>query len=173
MRHFRPVLVAIASLAACGVERQENLKQPGGVDTAAQQILVRRTVPPDIAGCYAFFDHLGHAASESLYWAPTTGRISLGGRATKLTPVLDSGATAGMPGAYTWSIDSLADTVRILFHNGFSGTRFALGFHAGDSTLRGRATEYWDAGPPWETDGGRASAARLPCPRASKGAPAG
>ena len=73
-----------------------------------------------VVGCYAFFDSAGRAASEKLYWAPATARLDSNGHAVKLTPKLDAGALHGGPGSYRWSINATGDSLRVLFHNGFS-----------------------------------------------------
>ena len=126
-----------------------------------------------IVGCYAFFDRSGRPAYRNLDWAPATARLNEGGTATKLTPVVDSGNAEDTPGAYAWSTDWLADTVRVTFHNGRTGTQFILGFRSGSDTLQGRAIQHWEAGPPFRTDGGRASAIPIPCTRPTSGAHAG
>jgi hypothetical protein len=116
-----------------------------------------------VVGCYAFFDSAGRAASEKLYWAPATARLDSNGRAVKLTPKFDAGAPRGGPGSYRWSITAAGDTLRVLFHNGFSGTEFAFAWVGRVDTLRGRAQEHWDAGPPFVTVAGSATGVRIPC----------
>jgi hypothetical protein len=65
----------------------------------------------------------------------------------------------------TWSADSLTDTVRISFVNGFSGAEFVLSIPLGvRDTLRGRALEHWDVGPPHLSSRGVAHAIRVACP---------
>jgi hypothetical protein len=66
-----------------------------------------------------------------------------------------------------WSLDSLTDSLRVGFGSGFSGTEFVFQFHTNVSvgdTLHGRATEYWDFGPPFTTPRGKATAIRVVCP---------
>lgn len=125
-------------------------------------------VRPAVAGCYAFFDQAGRPASESLSWAPATARLDSSGRAVKLTPKFDEGRQSG-PGAYRWSLVSPGDSVHVMFHNGFSGTAFLLAQVPSGDTLRGRAREYWDFGPPFETEAGPASAVRIACPEGGAG----
>ena len=135
-----------------------------------------------LVGCWALYDSAGHRANETLYWAPFVAHLD------SSAPV---GARALRPGdrpAYkldslgrrdttrltsagrllsTWSTDSGVDTVRIAFNSGYSGTIFFLGVPktVKSDTLRGRALEFWDFGPPFTTPGGRASAVRVPCRR--------
>jgi hypothetical protein len=116
-----------------------------------------------VSGCYAFFHRSGRPAAESLYWAPSTGRLAPGGAAERLTPVRDAGGPAGLPGAYGWSVDSLGDSLRVVFHNGHSGTAFIFGLRTDGDTLRGRARSHWDVGPPFASDAGAASAVRISC----------
>ena len=60
--------------------------------------------------------------------------------------------------------DSLTDSIRLSFTDGFSGAVFVLSAPAGRTdTLGGRVFERWDAGPPFETPRGAARAIREPC----------
>jgi hypothetical protein len=64
-----------------------------------------------------------------------------------------------------WSADSLTDSVRFAFSNGFVGTAFTFAVPAeAADTLRGRAWDFWDFGPPFGKDHGRAYAVRIDCP---------
>ena len=130
---------------------------------AKRVVLKHAIVPATILGCYALLDHRGRSAAESLYWSPAMARLYTGGSAGKWTFEADTGVPATSPGNYNWAIDSVGDTLRLLFHSGFSGTEFILGVAGVGDTLRGRAVEHWDFGPPYETDGGRASAVRIAC----------
>ena len=120
-----------------------------------------------LAGCYALFDRAGHPAARSLYWAPSFTKLDTSpeGRAWKL----DAAMRTELPEdtvmeTREWTVDSLADTLRITFHNGFSGSTFVLGVRAGTDTLRGHGIEHWDFGPS-ETNAGAVSAVRIPCSR--------
>jgi hypothetical protein len=172
MRHLCAVLFVSASLvggAACGT-RAPAAKSASPVPP----VVVRAANPPWLAGCYALFNRAGRPAAESLYWAPSYARLDSGGAGT--ATALDSAGHERGPrdrrdsltigrGTRSWHVDSLADTVRLLFHSGFSGTEFLLGFRRGSDTLRGRAVEHWDFGPPFETNAGQATAVRIPCRR--------
>lgn len=64
-----------------------------------------------------------------------------------------------------WSADSLADSIRIRFTDGFTGSVFVFALPSGShsDTLFGRAYTFVDAGPPYQTDRGRAFAVRRSC----------
>ena len=92
---------------------------------------------------------------------------SLRGMWRSLVPLDTLGApsrtTRGLM-APNWSADSLSDTIRVSFVNGFSGAVFVLAAPPGHvDTLRGRALEFWDYGPS-ETRRGGAHAIRMQCP---------
>ncbi len=127
-----------------------------------------QSVRRNVVGCYALLDRAGRPAAGSLYWAPATARLDAGGRAVKLTPQFDAGRPAPAPGAYTWSIRSPGDSLRLWFHNGFSGTELVLGRATRGDTLRGRARVHQDFGPPFVTEAGPVSAVRIPCPSAAE-----
>jgi hypothetical protein len=131
--------------------------------TGAQSAPARRAQEADVVGCYALFDRTGRPAADSLYWAPAIARLDSSGRALKLAPKFDAGRPAGQPGAYRWSVGA-GDSLRVLFHTGFSGTEFVLSRASRGDTLRGRAREHWDFGPPFYTDAGAATAVRIACP---------
>lgn len=124
--------------------------------------------------CYALFDSGGQPASDSLFGAPGAVRLD--------TVPVDA---FGEPGVYravsldttghemtsrpsqvfaggVWSLHGSPDTLRLRFHDGFSGTVFNLVpvDKAGD-TLTGHAIESFDAGPTTRHDGVRA--VRAPC----------
>lgn len=118
-----------------------------------------------VAGCYALFDSAGRSAAGRFHWAPATTRLEPGGRAVKLTPERDSGSLAPLPGTYRWTITMRGDSVRVVFHSGFSGTVFLFSMSTPGDTLRGRALGNWDFGPPFTTNEGAAMAVRMACPQ--------
>ena len=136
--------------------------------------------PGDLAGCYALFDHAGRPASDSLYFAPAYARLETVRRSRARTGMprswgvtrLDTARRAmtgndDQRGFLFWAPDSLSDSVRVMFHTGFSGTEMILGPPAARSdTLRGRAIGHWDFRD--DTDEGRVTAVRVPCPAARK-----
>ena len=163
----RRTLVALLTLSlgtvACRAAAREEspaLKPPASP-------LDRFAIPAELLGCYALYDHRGRPAAESLYWAPVATRLDtipphgawkLDATGQRMGPEVM--AREPWP---TWTIDSLADTVRIEFHSGFSGTLFVLGFRRGNDTLHGHALSERDIGPPWVTDAGAATAVRVRC----------
>jgi hypothetical protein len=80
----------------------------------------------------------------------------------KLTPKFDAGRSGG-PGSYRWTVDPPGDSLRVLFHSGFSGTEFVLALAGVGDTLRGQAVEHWDFKP--DTHAGSATAVRIECPK--------
>ncbi len=66
-----------------------------------------------------------------------------------------------------WWADSLTDSVRLSFSNGFSGAFLVFLARRGVpfDTLHGQIANAWDFGPPFVTDRAPARAVRLPCPR--------
>jgi len=72
----------------------------------------------------------------------------------------------GIRGRVTWRADSLTDSIRIAFSNGFSGSTFVLAVVPQaplPDTVYGYAREFHDAGPPWTTAMGSTMAVRVPC----------
>jgi len=125
----------------------------------------------DLIGCYALYFERGRVdgslfnAAPSVRldsmpfrspWRSMTG-LSLAGHPTPLREL-------SLPSL--WTADSLTDSVRLSFVDGFSGAVFVLDAPAGRTdTLRGRVFESWDAGPPFVTPRGLAHAVRESCPR--------
>ena len=151
------------------------------VGSAQGRPLARKTLRPDLIGCWAFYDNRGDRADRSLYWAPAFARLD-----TSVVRLDRGAAPAVLRAAYKldslrraaevvgrmerlglsfWTADSLADTVRVSFSSGFSGTEFVLAVPRGHraDTIRGRAVEFWDFGPPFITPAGAAYAVRVPC----------
>jgi hypothetical protein len=138
----------------------------------------RAALRPEALGCWALYDGDGHAAEGKIDWAPTyvallredatspvTGRRRAVRYDASWTP-LPLGRERGIPGATTWSADSLSDTIRIGFNSALGGSVFVLGMADAAqtaTTLYGRAFEFSDAGPPWSTPRGTVNATRVPC----------
>ena len=143
------------------------------------------TVPParlslraELVGCYALSAG-EHPLSQSEYynasglvwldtsvarqWAPSEAFRMLVPLDSSLDPTSRSRRHVGP----SWSADSLTDSVRLSFSDGFSGAFLVLLAPAGVrvDTLRGRVANAWDFGPPFVTDRAPARAVRLPCPR--------
>ena len=138
--------------------------------------LQRHALRRDVLGCYALFGADGQRVDTTYYNASPIVRldsISVRGSGDSVmwgnVEALDtlgrpSRTTRGMSGP-SWSADSLSDTIRVSFVNGFSGAEFVLNAPVGGgNTLRGRAAEHWDFGPR-TTRRGAAHAQRIDCPR--------
>lgn len=128
-------------------------------------------LPERLAGCYALFDRGGRPASDStLFFAPPYVRLdttTLGparGHASVWTLTrLDADLRPLPEHAFLSWAAAGPDSVRVVFHTGFSGTAMKLQARADSDTLRGRATRHRDYGPPHELDGGPVTAVRVPC----------
>jgi hypothetical protein len=140
--------------------------------------LPRRTLRLEVLGCYALFGADGRRVDTTYYNASPLVRLDSGSASGTVDSVagmlrdlvaLDtlgrpSRTTRGLLGP-TWTADSLSDTIRVSFVNGFSGAEFVLAAPPrGGDTLRGRAVEHWDFGPA-TTRRGAAHAVRIACPR--------
>jgi hypothetical protein len=125
-----------------------------------------------VVGCFALYFERGRV-DGSLYNATPSVRLDTMARDStrgvrSLTGLTVTGHPVSPRRAYartSWMADSLTDSVRLSFVDGFSGAVFVLNAEAGRTdTLRGRVLESWDAGPPFETARGAAYAIREPCP---------
>jgi hypothetical protein len=143
-------------------------------------VLRRSGLVSSVLGCWRLYDSAGASAGRSLYWTSSLARLdsdaqgppNFGGIdrvAVKLDSVGEPILARGMDRQIQhigWSADSLADSIRVAFSSGFSGTIFVFGFPKGTAhadTLRGRAIKFGDVGPPFNSDGGRAHAIRVQC----------
>jgi hypothetical protein len=143
------------------------------------QAPIRAGLRQDFVGCYALFTAMGTRVDSTFYNA---------GPLVHLDSTRDRDlASAGVPGMYRvavrldtsgramtakhahsigaiWWADSLSDSIRLSFSNGFSGAFLTLvDPRPRSDTLRGWIEEHWDFGPP--TTHGPASAVRIPCIR--------
>lgn len=149
------VLIAAATIVSC----RRDFDEP--------TVLARRTIPGELPGCYEI-------ALDSSIAAPPPARA--GDPAPQRRDTIDlvpAGATAMLAlGVYPWSVDSLADSVRIGTATGMepSGPLYVLGFRPGADTLRGRLVLLTDKGPPFIYDGGRIWAVRITCRLRTNGA---
>jgi hypothetical protein len=145
-------------------------------------VIPRRALRDDVLGCYALFGEDGRRVDTTYYNAsPVVALDSMPWRMSDSVRMDDSlrgmwrrlfafdtlgdvsRTTRGM-NPPDWSADSLSDTIRVSFVNGFSGAVFVLAAPPGHvDTLRGRALEFWDYGPS-ETRRGSAYAIRVRCP---------
>jgi hypothetical protein len=149
-------------------------------DARAQRPIIRNGLRADLLGCYALYSDPPRVG-RSLYNASPfvrldSSRVGTFGSDTipgviralvrvyateeQVTPARRSSRDP------TWMADSLTDTVRLSFVNGFSGAVFVLAAPGNrPDTLTGRRFERWDFGPPFETTHGPARAIRRPCNR--------
>ncbi|HYW14142.1 MAG TPA: hypothetical protein VE871_19410 [Longimicrobium sp.] len=170
MRSFlRPTwTLLVLGIAGCG------RPDAGGAPSVARVVL-----PRDMAGCYTVHDRHGGPTPDSLYFAPPRVRLHAepasrqardraGGTAWALTK-LDAG---GRPAESRerdrlllyWAADTLSDSVRINFNAGLSGSELiVLPRPAPADTIRGRAVEHWDMGPPFTTEAGPVTMIRIAC----------
>ncbi len=142
--------------------------------------LVRDELRVEVLGCYALYDDRGQRVDSSFYNASPLVRLDsavVGITARDTFPgvvrVLVRLDTAGRrvdridsrtQFGPTWSADSLSDSLRLSFVDGFSGAVLTLATPRDHpDTLRGHAEEHWDAGPK-VTARGRVYAVRLACP---------
>jgi hypothetical protein len=139
---------------------------------------VRTEVSAGVPGCYALY--AGHREVDSSFYNAThlvrldstvsrsferQGRRVLFRALRRLDArghELDNEDTRGS-GFFSWWADSLTDTLRLSFVDGFSGAALALAKDRGTDTLRGRIEEHWDAGPPFVTNQQPAYAIKIPC----------
>ena len=144
----------------------------------AQRPLLRNGLRAELVGCYALFTAPAGDAQRSLYNASASVRLDSqavdprGSRSSStalrlLTPLTAPNAPmVASPRQFTrtWTADSLTDTVRLSFVDGFSGAVFVFAApRTNPDTLFGRRSEHWDFGPPFETTHGLARAIRQPC----------
>ena len=139
-------------------------------------ILARRALRSEVLGCYALYGDNGRRVDTTYYNASPVVRLDstvsphVADRFAGMLRVLVSLDTLGQPDEPTsgvlpptWRSDSLTDTIRLSFVNGFSGAEFSFAAPRGSlDTLRGRAAEHRDFGPS-TTNRGAARALRIPC----------
>jgi hypothetical protein len=161
---FLRLVFVLVALGACRSEHGEHV--------------ARDALRPELVGYYALFGDDGQAVDSAYYNASPLVRLDTS--AVGVTPHDDrpgvlrvlhrldaagrrldafDSRTAFGP---VWSADSLTDSIRISFSDGFSGAYFVLAASVSHlDTLRGHAEEHWDFGPP--TGRGRARAVRVRC----------
>lgn len=160
------VLVALGAMA-CG--------QSPGTEIADNRVVL----PRDLVGCYALFDHHGRPPSDSLPFAPPKVRLDSarherslreGSAETRWALArLDEGGRAiteqGRQPVLYWFADPASDSVRVRLSTGFYGSELVIDPRTRGDTLRGRATEHTDLGPPQhaDADAGPVTMIRIPC----------
>lgn len=152
-----------------------------GVASAQAPVLTRRALRREALGCFTLFDAHRQSTWGRLRNAPAIARLVSAPNAldTHLYPpgatyrrvesrdmgnyvIVESSPNRLAP---VWSADSLSDSIRILFSDGYTGSGLIFALPSGDraDSLVGRAYTFVDAGPPYRTDRGRAFAVRRPC----------
>ena len=167
----------LAASAALAVAACAAAPEPSDSAVArSREIPLRLTLREDVVGCYALYAH-GRLLDSSYYNSAPSVELSaatfdsvqgLGGASRHLLPLdVDEAYRRRVAEADfgpSWSADSLSDSVRLSFVDGFSGTELVLAAPPEKpDTLRGRVFESWDFGPPFETTHGPAYAVRRPC----------
>jgi hypothetical protein len=135
--------------------------------------LLRNGLRAELVGCYALSTTGGGGAERQLYNVSALIRLDsqpveylTPGVVRTVVPLAPANLPTAHPRPFTprWTADSLTDTVRLSFVDGFSGGVFVLAARPGrPDTLAGRRFERWDFGP-METGHGPARAIRQPCP---------
>jgi hypothetical protein len=136
----------------------------------------RQTLRTEVIGCYALYfergrvdGSLSHATPsvrlDSALWRRWEGDSAHGGRRLLTALSANGRPNLRLPPLVRpqWIADSLTDSVRFSFNDGFSGAEFVLNAAPGQmDTLRGRVFEHWNTGP-FQTSRGPAYALRQPC----------
>jgi len=165
MQLHRPVVAALIALGS--------IKLP-----LAAQGSVRNSLRVDLLGCYALFTGAGHRVDSNFYRASPNVRLDstvypvfvahkefgarrrlarLDANGRHIDPSFGQGPLG--PG---WWVDSLVDSLRVSFSDGFSGAFVTVAVPPTHSdTLRGRIEEDWDYREP--TSLGPAYAVRVAC----------
>jgi hypothetical protein len=136
---------------------------------------VRNALRGDLVGCYALFAEGGKRVDSSFYNASPLVHLDSAVHpvfathretgARRLLMRLDRNGhrlTVTGPRLALWWADSLSDSIRVSFSDGFSGAFLTLAAPSRRSdTLQGRIEEEWDFDTP--TRQGPAYAVRVPC----------
>ncbi|HUQ18664.1 MAG TPA: hypothetical protein VM099_03535 [Gemmatimonadaceae bacterium] len=173
--------LTVAALLFAMIESNGGDYRRARLTKQSPRIMARNALRAEALGCYELLDSAGQNASKSMEGVPAiirvdsmvdltrdmpAGMTSLRtlGAATVGTPVYRDPISRDMHPR--WSADSLTDSVRLVFTNGFTGALFALNLpvnNRGD-TLKGRAKTFVDVAP-LEGPEGNAWAVRRHCPK--------
>ena len=163
---LRPLVVSVGLGLLCACAREQRWP------------MLRNGLRSDVVGCYALYagrrrvDTSLYNASPSVQLDSTLlermSNDTIPGVFRSMTPLREprTPASSARQGrvAPRWAADSLTDTIRLSFVNGFSGAVLVLSAPRGRTdTLVGRLYESWDFGPPFETTHGPARAIRQSC----------
>lgn len=168
--------MSITCAAAVAIAYETHRRSAGPRSLPA--VAARSALRAEALGCWALYGADGRPAPFTLFLAPAVARLDSTRGSLPSTQLTSRDAFRvdsrdqrlahrynGREQAH-WSADSLSDSIRIGFSNGHSGSRLVLALPAGAATadtLRGRAYEHWDFGPPWYTFHRSAYAVRQPC----------
>jgi len=136
----------------------------------------RDALRPDVLGCYALYSSSGKLLDSSFYNSSPlieldssvvgiTARDSRPGIIRSMIRRDANGRvlTRSREWGRSWWADSLSDSIRISFSNGFSGAFVILNVPRGmPDTVWGRIEEHWDLGPTVNDRGG-IRAVRIRC----------
>jgi hypothetical protein len=163
-----------AGIALCGCS-----SDAGPAEERAVPVLARGGLRRAAVGCWQLVDSRGRSASDRIAWAPAIVQLDSAEQspqsafprqriARRFDPAwrpLPTGFEPGIDGAMTWRADSLTDSVRVEFNNGFFGSVFVLAVPDGRrlDTLHGRAFEFSDVVPDDSPDHGSVAAVRVRC----------
>ena len=162
--HLSVVALAILTFPISACPRTPATRPPSSI---------RHELRAELLGCYALYTPAGKLLDSSFYNASplvrldsvSTGKGPMGFRSLVR---LDSAGTPidpdpRSPFGRDWWADSLSDSVRLSFSDGFSGAVVILAAPPGQrDTLWGRIEEHWDMGPT-VNQRGRVQALRLAC----------
>ena len=152
-------------------------------DAHGQQrgVVIRNGLRADLVGCYALYSGRDRVATSLWNASPSVRLDSLaidtssaatrsGVARAMYTLDLYNDPMPPVPsrphdGRRSWAADSLTDSIRLSFVDGFSGAQFVLSARGSrPDTLTGRLFVSWDMGPT-ETNHGPARAIRQSCAR--------
>jgi hypothetical protein len=155
-------IATLLLLVSAACTRGEALQQP------------RDALKTELIGCYALYTPAGKLLDSTFYNSSPLVRLDstpLGITARDTVPGvfrrlvrLDSNGRPIDPDAprfRAWWADSLTDSVRLSFSDGFSGAQVILAASGRGDTLVGRIEEHWDFAPP--NSRGRVRAIRVHC----------
>lgn len=174
------VPIVVVSLASAAATAFGAYGAGPHASSTQRQVLSRNSLRPEALGCLELLDSAGRSALDRITGAPQLARLdstpdpyrgtdptSTSQRRLEVIvgaqPRQDPVSIAFRP---RWSADSLSDSVRLSFSNGFSGSVFILSVpkRPRSDTLSGRAYTHIDAGPPFESAVGAVRAVRSACP---------
>ena len=184
MRLFATIIVSVVSATALTeAASQPPTSAENSTNTAGRPPsvpLARYGLRADVVGCFALRWTPRRPPQQEYYRASAQVRLdtavrtlrtprSVPGVARQLARLDAGGRAMDTVAARTWaappawSADSLTDSIRVSFLDGFSGAMFVFAAAPGADTLPGRAENHWDSGPPFVTDLGTATAVRVYC----------